>query len=71
MGSSTLIFQKVMPPRTKDERLYLRINGPLKRKMERWAARNNTTLSEVVTRFFNNLLEHERTKEKAVKGFFT
>jgi hypothetical protein len=64
-----------MAQSTKDERLYLRISGPLKRKMERWAVRNNTTLSATVTRFFKNLLEHERLErqakeKKAAKKFF-
>ncbi|MFA5435991.1 MAG: DUF6364 family protein [Candidatus Neomarinimicrobiota bacterium] len=49
-----------MDKKTKDDRLYLRIKGELKRKAEGWARRRNTTLSEVVTRFFENLLEHER-----------
>jgi hypothetical protein len=55
-----------MPKKTKDERLYLRIHGELKRKAESWAKRRNTTLSDVVIRFFENLLEHER-KEMLAK----
>lgn len=59
----------------KDERIYLRISGTLKRKMERYARRNQTTLSALTTRFFNNLLEHgkqeQRGKEKkAAEKFF-
>ena len=49
----------------KDERIYLRINAGLKRQMEKWARRHNTTLSATVTRFFNNLLEHERKSRQA------
>ena len=64
-----------MPPSTKDERIYLRINAQLKRRMENWAKRNGTTLSTTVTRFFKNLLEHERIErqakeKKAAKKFF-
>lgn len=59
----------------KDERIYLRISGSLKRKMEKYARRKNTTLSALTIRFFNNLLEHEkqeqRSKEReAVEKFF-
>jgi hypothetical protein len=49
----------------KDERIYLRINAGLKTQMEKWARRNGTTLSATVTRFFNNLLEHERKERQA------
>jgi hypothetical protein len=59
----------------KNQRIYLRINSGLKSRMEKWARRHNTTLSATVTRFFNNLLEHEqkerRAKEKkAAEKFF-
>ena len=59
----------------KDERIYLRINAGLKGQMERWARKHNTTLSATVTRFFNNLLEHERKmrqakEKKAAEKFF-
>jgi hypothetical protein len=56
--------QALQPP-VKNERLYLRINGELKQMMERWAENHETTLSEVVTRFFQNLLDHERKERQS------
>jgi hypothetical protein len=45
---------------SKNERLDLRISSKLKRQMKSWATRHNTSLSAVVTRFFENILQHER-----------
>lgn len=54
-----------MVKKVKDSRLYLRLNSDLKERMEGWAHRHDTTLSQVVTRFFENLLEHESKETKA------
>jgi len=51
----------------KGERLGLRIDGALKEKMLAWSKKNNVSLSDAVTRFFGNLLEHEKKKRKAKK----
>lgn len=50
---------------TKDERIYLRISGSLKRKVEKYARRKGTTLSALTVRFFSNLLEHEKQEQRA------
>jgi Mn-dependent DtxR family transcriptional regulator len=50
---------------TKNERIYLRISGTLKHKVEKYAKRRGTTLSALTIRFFNNLLEHEKQEQKA------
>ena len=44
----------------KDGRLHLRIPQHLKDEAESYAERHDTSMSELVTRFFSNLLEHER-----------
>ena len=52
----------------KDERISLRINSKLKEEMQRWAASKGLTLSSVVTRFFRNVLAHERNPNKGRKA---
>jgi hypothetical protein len=44
------------------ERLHLRIPQALKERMQAYAKRNHTTLSALVTRFFNTLLQAEEEK---------
>ena len=57
---------------TKDDRVYIRINSKLKKRMEAYAKRHNTSLSAISTRFYENLLKHEDEErlESAKKKFF-
>ncbi len=52
---------------TKDERIYIRINGKLKADMEKYATRHGISLSELTTRFYKNLLKHEKEAKKPKK----
>lgn len=48
--------------RTKEERLYLRIDPHLKVEMQEYCVRNHTTITDVVTRFFVRLLEEDERR---------
>lgn len=52
----------------KEDRVYIRINGDLKKAVEAYAERNNISLSDVTTRFFINLLRHEKEQAEAKKS---
>ena len=57
---------------TKDDRMYLRLSSQLKKDALGYAARHETSLSDLVTRFLENLLKHEgaERQESAKKKFF-
>lgn len=58
-----------MARQTKDERLSLRISSDLKRRVEKWAAHSNMSLSAAVTVFLENLLEkHEQKSANKARG---
>jgi len=49
--------------RVRADRVYLRISPELKEKMREYCKRHNTTLSDVVSRFFVRLLQKEKEEE--------
>ena len=58
---------------TKDTRLYLRISTKKKKDMLEYAERNDVYLSDLVGRFFDNLLAYEKKnkdKDKRVPESF-
>jgi len=46
----------------KDARMHLRISADLKEFAEDYAERRNSSVTELVTRFFTNLREQERKR---------
>lgn len=48
----------------KDERVYLRLPGGLKERMQGYARRKHTTVSELVIRFFTQVLEEEARRDQ-------
>lgn len=55
----------------KNGRVYLRVNDALKKDMESYAQRHSTSLSALVTTFFENLLrKEEEDRIKAAKRKF-
>jgi antitoxin component of RelBE/YafQ-DinJ toxin-antitoxin module len=53
-----------MATSTKNERLYLRINSDLKKRIDKYAKAHGITLSQAVTRFFTHLLAQEKNKTR-------
>jgi hypothetical protein len=51
----------------KDSRLSLRIPAEQKTQMLDYSERHEVSLSELVTRFFDNLLAHERRNKPGTK----
>ena len=55
----------------KNDRLYLRINTELKKQVEDYAKRHDTSPSALATRFFEKLLKRdEEERQKAAKKKF-
>ena len=51
----------------KDDRIYLRLSSDLKAKVQEYADRKRTTVSELTIRFFTQLLEEdERLRHQPV-----
>ena len=48
----------------KDERIYLRLPADLKEKMQEYAKRKHTTLSELTIRFFTKVLEEDERLQR-------
>lgn len=48
----------------KDERLGLRINGKLKRKIQRYCVKHGVDMSDLVTRLFERLVAKEEERSK-------
>ena len=48
----------------KDDRIYLRLPAVLKEKMQAYAKRKHTTLSELTIRFFTKVLEEEERRNR-------
>ncbi len=55
-------------PRTKADRLYLRIKPELKERVQKYCARNHTNVTDIVTRFFVRLLEEEKRRTKELSN---
>lgn len=49
----------------KDDRLSLRVNGKLKREVQKYCASRSVDMSELVTRFFERIVANERDRKKA------
>lgn len=47
----------------KDERLYIRVNGKLKKSVQEYCAVNGVELTDLVTRFFEKIVEKERKRK--------
>lgn len=48
---------------TKNDRLSLRINGRLKRRIQKYCEVHGVDMSELVTRFFENLVVKEQERK--------
>lgn len=50
----------------KDERLHLRVNGEVKKKVQQYCEKYSMDMSDLVTRFFLKIIakEEERAKKK-------
>jgi len=48
----------------KDDRISLRINGELKKRVQAYCGSKNLEVSEVVTRFFERLIQREDERKK-------
>ena len=63
-----------MVKKAKDDRLALRISSKQKKEMMAYAERNDVYLSNLVERFFDNLLAYEKKSKgrapKVPEGFF-
>lgn len=53
---------------TKDERLSLRINGKLKKKMLKYCDTHSTDMSDLVDQFFRRLVAREAERRKKERG---
>lgn len=51
-------------PRSKADRLYLRIKPELKARVQEYCDRNHTNITDMVTRFFVRLLDEEERKRR-------
>lgn len=49
----------------RSDRIYIRIDPKLKRKIQKYCEKNRTSMSDVVNRFFIRLLDETQRREKA------
>lgn len=49
----------------KDDRLSLRVNGKLKREVQKYCASRELDISELTTRFFERIVVNEKERKKA------
>lgn len=48
----------------KDDRLSLRVNGRLKRNVQKYCIKHGVDMSDLVTRFFERIVKNEEDREK-------